>query len=131
MSLLPNRLRQACRPAGSASTFEGRPTDLSLPGPDEETNVALLSGTIVEEPLEDKSRDGDPVTVLLMSFDAPDEKARQAVAVCEVEIPEEIANLQRKQLRAGKRLVVLGQLTGAGGLWAKAIATGRSSRTQG
>lgn len=130
MSSLPNRLRQACRPAKRASAFEGSPTELSLPDPNEESNVALLSGTIVEEPLEDKSRDGDPVTVLLVSFDAPDERTRQAVAVCEVEVPEEIANMQRKQLRAGRRLVVLGQLTGAGGLWAKAIVTGPSSPAQ-
>lgn len=71
----------------------------------------------------DKSRDGDPVTVLLVSFDAPDEKARRAAAVCEIEVPDELAQQQRKHLRAGKRLVVLGQLTGAGGLWAMAIVT--------
>jgi hypothetical protein len=104
------------------------PVELGLPDPDEEANVALLSGTIVEEPLRDKSRDGDPVTVLLVSFDAPDEKARRALAVCEVEVPDEIADEQREQLQLGGRLVVLGQLTGAGGLWATAIVTRRSRR---
>ena len=127
MSFLP-RLRQACRPTEGAALLGGKasPIEVSLPDPSEEANVALLSGTIVEEPLRDKSRDGDPVTVLLMSFDAPDEKARRAVAVCEVEVPDEIAAKQRKQLRAGRRLVVLGRLTGAGGLWATTIITGRS-----
>ena len=127
MSFLP-RLRQACRPSMGAALLDGRasPIEVSLPDPSEEANVALLSGTIVEEPLRDKSRDGDPVTILLMSFDAPDEKARRAVAVCEVEVPDEIAEKQRKQLRAGRRLVVLGRLTGAGGLWATTIITGRS-----
>lgn len=123
MNFLP-RLRQACQPIKKEPTpiAAASPT---LPDPDEEANVALLSGTIVEEPLRDKSRDGDPVTVLLVSFDAPDEKARRAVAVCEVEVPDEIAGKQRRQLRVGGRLVVVGQLTGAGGLWATAIATRR------
>jgi hypothetical protein len=127
MTFLP-RLRQTCRPIKGAALLGGKgsPVEVSLPDPSEEANVALLSGTIVEEPLRDKSRDGDPVTVLLLSFDAPDEKARRAVAVCEVEVPDEIATKQRKQLRAGRRLVVLGRLTGAGGLWATTIITGRS-----
>jgi hypothetical protein len=130
MNLRPRRLRQACEPIENASILgdKGSPAELKLPDPNEEANVALLSGTIVEEPLEDKSRDGDPVTVLLVSFDAPDEKARRSVAVCEVEVPDEIADKQRKQLRAGRRLVVLGQLTGAGGLWATAIVTRQSKR---
>ena len=129
MSFLP-RLRQGCPPATSATSLSGKssPVDLRLPDPNEEANVALLSGTIVDEPVRDKSRDGDPVTVLLMSFDAPDEKARRAVAVCEIEVPEELAEQQRKQLRAGRRLVVLGQLTGAGGLWATAIVTRQAKR---
>lgn len=129
MNFLP-RLRQACQPVKSSGLPRGDdPTvGLDLPGPDEEANVALLSGTIVDEPVRDRSRDGDPVTVLLMSFDAPDEKARRAAAVCEVEIPDEIAERQRGRLRAGRRLVVVGRLTGAGGLWATAIVTGRSSR---
>jgi len=126
VSLLP-RLRQACRspapagPLGAKST----PSDLNLPDPNEEANIALLSGTIIEDPQRDRSRDGDPITVLLISFDAPDEKARRAAAVCEVEVPDEIADPQRGRLRAGRRLVVIGRLTGAGGLWATAIVTGR------
>lgn len=118
MNFLPSRRRQACR----------RSAPIRLPDPDEEANVALLTGTIVEDPLRDKSRDGDPVTVLLMSFDAPDEKARRAVAVCEVEVPDEIADGHRGQLRPGMRLVVVGQLTGAGGIWASAIATRKPAR---
>lgn len=90
--------------------------------------MALLSGTIVEEPLRDRSRDGDPVTVLLVAFTAPDEKARRGAACCEVEVSDEIAAGQRRHLRAGRRLVVLGQLTGAGGLWATAIVARRSRR---
>jgi hypothetical protein len=128
VSFLP-RLRQACRPTGKATGPIGavpHPADLTLPDPIEEANVALLTGTIVEEPVEDKSRDGDPITVLLVAFDAPDEKIRHGVACCEIEVPKEIADQQRNQLRAGRRLVVVGQMTGAGGLWATAIVTRRS-----
>jgi hypothetical protein len=128
LSLLP-RLRQACQPIkrgpGKVGTIPS-PVDLTLPDPDEEANVALLSGVIIEDPVQDKSRDGEPVTVLLVAFDAPDEKARRATACCEVEVPDDIADQQRGQLRAGRRLVVLGQLTGAGGLWATAIVTRKS-----
>ena len=129
MSFLP-RARQACRPhkSGRAPAGDGPAVELSLPDPDEEANAALLSGTIVEEPLRDQSRDGDPITVLLVAFDAPDEKSRRGSACCEVEVPDELADQQRSQLRAGKRLVVLGQLTGAGGLWATTIVTRRSRR---
>jgi hypothetical protein len=126
MSFLP-RLRQACRPIRSgtgpiAGTQE--PTiDLTLPDPNEEANVALLSGTIAEEPLRDRSRDGDTVTVLLLAFPAPDEKVRQGSACCEVEVSDEVAGGRRNHLCIGRRLVVLGRLTGAGGLWASAIVT--------
>ena len=131
MSFLP-RLRQACQPvskAAGSSVSDPRPLELTLPDPDEEANVALLSGTIVEEPLRDKSRDGDPVTVLLVAFTAPDEKASRGSACCEVEVSDEVAGTQRKQLSAGRRLVVLGQLTGGGGLCATAILTRRSKRS--
>jgi|GEM_PF-5736168 len=129
MSFLP-RIRQACQPVKGTPPPAGKdpPVEPSLPDPDEEANLALLGGTIVEEPLRDRSRDGDPVTVLLISFDAPDEKARRAVAVCEVEVPDEIADRQRGRLRVGRRLVVLGRLTGPGGIWATAIVTGRTRR---
>jgi hypothetical protein len=129
MSFLP-RVRQACQPrkGGRAPAGDLPAVELSLPDPNEEANVALLSGTIVEEPLRDKSRDGDPVTVLLVAFDAPDERSRRGSACCEVELPDELADQQRDQLRAGRRLVVLGQLTGAGGLWATTIVTRRARR---
>lgn len=129
MSFVP-RLRHACQPikrgSGQVGTIPSS-LDLTVPDPDEEANVALLSGVIVEDPVRDKSRDGEPVTVLLIAFDAPDEKARCATACCEVEVPDEIADRQRGQLRAGGRLVVLGRLTGAGGLWANAIVTRKGS----
>jgi primosomal replication protein N len=118
LSFLP-LLRQACRPAPPGSAVGS----LRIPDLSEEANVAVLSGILVEEPVRDLSRDGDPITVLLMSFTAPDEKARQAATCCEVEVLDEIAKGQQKRLRPGGRLIVFGQLTGAGGLWATAIVT--------
>jgi hypothetical protein len=69
------RVRQTCQAFkdDGAAASDGLPSGLRLPDPDEEANAALLSGTIVDEPVRDRSRDGDPVTVVLVSFDAPDE----------------------------------------------------------
>lgn len=117
MSLLP-RIRQACPPY--RKTVVG---GLEMPDPHEEANLAIVTGTIVETPVRDKSRDGDPITVLLISFAAPDAKSGRGGACCEVEVPDEIADRQRKELKPGGRLMVFGQMTGAGGLWAKAIVT--------
>jgi hypothetical protein len=110
------------RSAGARSS-PAPPVAMEMPDPEEVANVALLTGTIVEDPLRDKSRGGVPVTVLLVSFDAPDETVRGVEALCEVEVPDEIADGQREQLCLGERLVVLGRLTGDGGLWASAVVT--------
>lgn len=118
------RLRQACPPGrGGIGSVGGDPAPVEplLPDPNDEANVVLLSGTIVEEPIRDRTRNGDPVTVLLVAFPAPDEEARRSSVCCEIEVPDEIANRKRQHLRAGRRLVVLGKLTGAGGIWSTAI----------
>lgn len=112
MNPLP-RLRQACtgakgrkgRPLG-----DPRPGDLGLFG--QEVNRAVLSGVMVNEPQRDRSRDGDQITVLLISFAAPDERVCSGSALCE------IADRHRKQLRLGATVFVVGELMGAGGLWA-------------
>jgi hypothetical protein len=92
-----------------------------LPDPADDVNHAMLSGTIVEEPLRDTSREGEPITVLLVSFAAPDEKARPGSACCEVECADSVADSCRTQLRPGGRVAMVGQLTGGGGLWATSI----------
>lgn len=74
----------------------GRPTvrEDPLPVPcdsGEEINRAVLSGLIAAEPVRDRSRDGDPITVLLVSFCAPDERARDSSTCCEVEVTDSIA----------------------------------------
>jgi primosomal replication protein N len=91
-------------------------------GSGEETNRAVLAGLIVAEPLRDKSRDGRPITVFLISFSDPDEQAGEASACCEVEVMDSIADPHRWRLGVGRRIWVAGQLTGSG-LWATTLGT--------
>lgn len=88
----------------------------------EEANRAVLSGLIAAEPRSDKSRDGDPITVLLLEFTAPDERMGNTAACCEVEVLDSIADGHRHRLRAGERVRVAGHLTGDG-LWATSLGT--------
>jgi hypothetical protein len=105
----------------------GRPTGgddpLLVPlGGGEEINRAVLSGLIAAEPVRDTSRDGDPITVLLVSFCAPDERARHGSTCCEVEVTDSIADRHRRELCVGRRVWVAGQLNGSG-LWATSLGT--------
>ncbi len=91
----------------------------------EEINRAVVSGLIAAKPKRDTSRDGDPITVLLLSFAAPDERIQDGSTCCEIEVLDSIADRHRRRLTAGMRVAVVGQLTGAGGLWASHIVTAR------
>jgi hypothetical protein len=91
-------------------------------GGGEEVNRAVLSGLIAAEPRPDRSRDGDPITVLLLTFTAPDERMGNTATCCEVEILDSIADRHRRRLRAGRRVWVAGHLTGDG-LWATSLGT--------
>jgi hypothetical protein len=107
------------------SPRQGRATDGDDPmpaslGSGEEINQAVLSGVIVSEPIRDTGRDGAPITVLLLAFPAPDERARDTSTCCEVEVLDSIADRHRRGLRVGRRVRVVGQLTGVG-LWASAL----------
>lgn len=106
-------------------TGHPRPTGCDDPllvplGSGEEINRAVLSGLIAAPPARDTSRDGDPITVLVLSFDAPDDRAPQSSSCCEVKILDSIADRHRRWLRAGRRVWVAGQLT-ADGLWATSL----------
>jgi hypothetical protein len=90
----------------------------------EKVNWVVLRGLIVETPQRDKSREGEPVTVLLVSFAAPDESVHWGWACCEVEIPDAVAEPQRKALRTGQSILVSGELAGTGEIWAQSIFTG-------
>ncbi len=91
-----------------------------MPHPDEEANLALVTGTILEEPTRDTSRGGDPVTILLLGVKASDVGDRDETACLEVEAGDPVADPHRDRLRKGLRLVVLGRLTGVG-VWATAL----------
>jgi hypothetical protein len=96
-------------------------TEISFPKVDERANVVLLSGRIIER-LEDRNRDDELIVVVLVSFDVPDERARETAVVSRVEVPNVVAAQHLEQLSAGKDLVVIGRLTVGGGIWATAIA---------
>ncbi len=88
-------------------------------------NHVVLTGLIAADPQRDKSRQGEPVTVLLVSFPAPDEESG-GTACCEVEVPDELADRHRKDLRAGAPILISGAMTGASGIWAKMLAVGEA-----
>lgn len=115
LSLIP-RLRQACRRdhrgpgaaagalCGHPSSFPGATGALQGPGPRFDLNRVYLSGILIAEPQPDKGRDGEPVTLLLIAFPAPDSvetRERLEVASCEVEVPEQVVEGHREELRAG------------------------------
>jgi hypothetical protein len=111
-----------CRNRPTGTTDEFGPS-----GPEGKVNWVVLSGLIVETPQRDKSREDEPVTVLLVSFAAPDESVHGGCACCEVEIPDVVAEPQRKALRAGQPILIAGELTGPGDIWAQAIVTREGS----
>lgn len=142
------RIRQVCSRGylGSSSDmnqrggrgWKGRTSDVpaALSGADSaalaqaedslEMNHVVLSGLIAADPLRDQSRDGAPITVLLVAFIAPDEKA-DGTACCEVEVLDKIADCHRSKLSPGAAILILGEMTGAGGLWAREIVVGEAS----
>ncbi len=119
------RLRQACVAAKSdnrRSIDDSQLRELDL---EQALNRAVISGVMVDEPQRYRSRDGAPITVLLISFAAPDERVSSGSALCEVEILDELADRHRRQLRLGATVLIVGELMGAGGLWANSL-TARS-----
>jgi hypothetical protein len=86
-----------------------------------EVNHVVLTGILAADPQKDKGRNGDPVTLLLIAFPAPDAKDTEefpAVASCEIEVPGEIAAEHAGELRTGAAVLVSGQLSGGGGVLA-------------
>lgn len=159
MSLLP-RLRQACRgdrrgsadaapagarigqepsaatdalcghpslPAGAAGARQGESSPRGL-------NRVYLSGVLAADPQRDVGRDGEPVALLLVAFPAPDDSEsaeRPETASCEVEVPEHVAEVHSEELRAGRSIFIVGQLSGGGGVIATEIHSGPSPEEAG
>jgi hypothetical protein len=92
-----------------------------LPGgaaEEKEINQAVLSGLIVAAPRLATGDDGEPVTVLWLSFATPGQPAR-----CQIEVPDVIADHHRGHLCTDRRILVVGQLTGADSLRASSLWT--------
>lgn len=85
---------------------------------EKEINRAVLSGLIVAGPRRDTGDDGEPLTVLSLSYATPRRSAR-----CRVEVPDVIADRHRRHLRTDRRILVVGQLTGADSLRASSLWT--------
>jgi hypothetical protein len=131
-SIGPRSGRQRHGIATADAQCRHRPTgewtaELGPYAPGKKVNWVVLSGLIVETPQRDKSREGEPVTVLLVSLAAPDESVHRGWACCEVEIPDAVAEPHRNALRAGRPILIAGELTGAGDIWAQTIVTGEGS----
>jgi hypothetical protein len=119
----PPRSRQACRGGdqpGAAGALRVQDSRLAL-------NRLFLSGVLAAAPLEDKGRDGDPVTLLLIAIPAPDARdtqERAETASCEVEVPLGVSEKHGKELRAGESVFLTGQLSGGGGVIATELHSG-------
>jgi hypothetical protein len=106
--------------AGAANGLQGQDSRLAM-------NRLYLSGVLAADPHEDKGRDGDPVTLLLLVFTAPDAKdteERLETASCEIEVPQSVAEKHGEQLQAGESVFVTGQLSGGGGVIATEVHSG-------
>lgn len=90
-------------------------------------NRLFLSGILAADPQKDEGRDGNPVTLLLVAFPAPDARdtqERAETASCEVEVPDHVAEKHGRRLRAGDSIFITGQLSGGGGVIATEVHSG-------
>lgn len=105
---------------GAAGALQGQDSRLLL-------NRLFLSGVLTADPQKDEGRDGNPVTLLLVAFPAPDAKdteERVETASCEVEVPQHVVGRHANELRAGGSIFITGQLSGGGGIIATEIHSG-------
>ena len=80
-----------------------------------EINYLFLGGILAADPLEDVDREGEPVTLLLLAFPAPDASenaGRLETASCEVEVPDHVVQSTGEELRVGAIIFVSGQVAG-------------------
>ena len=93
-------------------------------------NDLVLTGILAADPATDEGRDGEPVTLLLVAFPAPDSKdlREPEAACCEVEVPGHVADLAGHELRAGESIHVTGHLSGGGGVIASEVRPGPLDR---
>jgi hypothetical protein len=107
---------------GAASALQGQDARLIL-------NRVFLSGVLAADPQSDDGRDGEPVTLLLVAFPAPDTpetRERVETASCEIEVPAPVTQRYGEELRAGASIFITGRLSGGGGVIATEIHSGPS-----
>lgn len=123
MKISPATIFPRLRPSGrgASSPAEASTTRPRLAGLDVQlgTNRTVLSGTMVDGPRRDRGRE---ITVVLLSFAAPDKRDGPGSCLCEVEIKDELADPHRGRLLRGATVLVIGELIGSGGIWANALA---------
>lgn len=105
---------------GVAGVLQGQDPRLGV-------NRVFLSGVVAAAPQKDVGRDGEPVTLLLVAFpapDTPDTREHPEAASCEIEVPEKAPGCPATELRAGVPILITGQLTGGGGVLAREIHPG-------
>lgn len=103
-----------------ASALQSQDSRLAL-------NRLFLSGVLAADPQEDRGRDGDPVTLLLLAFPAPDGRDTEEwveAACCEVEVPARVSEKHGQKLRPGESIFITGQLSGGGGVIATEVHSG-------
>lgn len=86
----------------------------------------FLSGVLADDPQTDVGRDGEPLTLLLIAFLAPDPRDAQApeTAISEVEVPQPVLEQHGAPLRVGEPIFVTAQLSGGGGVLALELHSG-------
>jgi single-stranded DNA-binding protein len=90
-------------------------------------NNLYLGGVLAADPQRDIGRDGEPVALLVVAFPAPDDCENAEwpeAASCEVEVPENVAEVHDEELRAGALIFITGQLNGGGRVIATEVHSG-------
>ncbi len=146
MRFLPARLRESCRRGRWALRSSGErerrmpldPRHGHPPGAagvdaargqgQPQHNSVYLTGVLADDPQRDKGRTGEPVTLLIIAFLAPDPLPSEggAVASCEIEVPDAVTAEAGGELRVGAPVLITGSLSGGGGVLASSVRAGEA-----
>lgn len=140
IGLVPSLL-QSCRrgprepfDAAAAGALAGQGSGASADAPwghDQEMRLEInrlfLTGILLADPQDGEGPEGEPVSVLLMAFPAPnpDGTAEQIeIATCEVEVSERVIESHVEKLQAGSSVAITGQIRDGGGVIATVLHSG-------
>lgn len=77
-------------------------------------NYAVVTGTLIADPIEEEGPEGDPVTLLEIKFPVAhpeDPRLLWTYAFYDVEVPGKVGGRDIKELRKGASVLVAGQLS--------------------